>query len=304
MPSNILVTGATGFIGSHLINKLTDDKKNNLVIAIIRDTRDDNWNKYALKDAVKVFLDITSPTAIEQLCRVLSHYHIDQIFHLAAQPIVQRAKQNPVDTYKTNIMGSVNVFDAARQMGVKDILTMSTDKVFGEGMKAHSMSKFQATEPYSSSKICAEYIAEDYRREYDLGVYSVRCCNIVGYDLYNPTRIVPNTILKILNEEKPIIYDTNSIRQYIFIDDVIRFIIDYMERKHPSVFNIGSPHICKPSKIITLICKLMNAEFEYIENNRDFHEIQKQSLKHDSGFKYTSLEEMIRKTIKQFRMFY
>lgn len=297
------MTGATGFIGSHLIKELGREKHNK-VVAVVRDFRPDVWIDTALRKAVKVTIDLTTPRTIERLSQVLSHYHIDQIYHFAAQPIVQRARQNPLDTYKTNIMGTVNVFEAARLMGVNNVLTMSTDKVFGEGMDAHVMSTFQATEPYSSSKICVEYIAEDYRREFDMNICSVRCCNIVGYDPYNPTRIVPNTIIKILNGEKPVIYDTKSLRQYIYIEDVIRFIKDYMERTYPAVFNIGSPHIYYPKTIITLICEFMEAEFDFVEDTREFHEIQKQSLEYDSSFGYTPSRIMLQKTIKQFRKYY
>lgn len=302
MSNNILVTGATGFIGSHLIHRLSLKETNDLVVALVRDARDDYWNKYALRQAVKVTLDLTAPTAIEKLCRTLSHYHIDQIYHFAAQPIVQRAKQNPVDTYKTNIMGTVNVLEAARLMGVKNILTMSTDKIFGEGFNALINSPFYATEPYSSSKICAEYIIEDYRREFGLNICSIRCCNIVGYDPYNPTRIVPNTILKILNKEKPVIYDVKSVRQYIYIEDVIKILMKQIGSS--KVFNIGSNHVCSPKKIITLICELMDTTFEFVKDDRTFREIQKQSLLCDRSFEYTPLETMLQKTIDQFKVFY
>lgn len=302
MSSNVLVTGATGFIGSHLINRLCDDKNIHLLVAGIRNIRSDFWNEYALKDAVKSTIDLTSPIAVEQLSCIISHYHITQIYHFAAQPIVSRAKQNPLDTYKTNIMGTVNVLEAARLMEVKDVLTMSTDKVFGDGMDAELISPFQATEPYSSSKICTEYIEEDYRREFGLNVCSVRCCNVVGYDPYNPTRIVPNTILKILRGEKPIIYDIKSLRQYIFVEDVVKILRNQMGEY--GLFNIGSPHICSPEEIIAPICEYMDIVPLYNETDRNFHEIKKQSLIYDKHLEYTSLEKMIQKTVNQFRTFY
>lgn len=298
MRNNILVTGANGFVGTHLVRDLS---QYNEVVSVIRDIRSDYWTNSALNFSVKVFLDLNRDYALEQLRRIISYYEIDQIYHLASQAIVSRAINNPLDTYLTNIIGSAKIFEAARNLDVKEILYISTDKVYGEGLDITEKSLFMSSEPYSTSKICTEYIAEDYRRDYGLNISIARPCNIIGYDLYNPTRIVPSTILKILSDKMPTIYDIDSVRQYIYVRDVVKIIQQHIGNN--TTLNIGSPYILRPREIIEPICEYMNLYTDFAITPVKFHEINKQSMIYDPDIKYTPMDVALKEIIRRYKFY-
>lgn len=228
-----LVTGATGFIGSHLVNEL---KKENQVVVLERDCFRNKWLKKVLKDCMRTRGDVRN---IKFMKRILSHYRIEHVYHLAAMAIVRDAYKNPIETFDVNVMGTLSVLDACRQVGVDKILVMSTDKVYGDQIEATETSRLRITEPYGTSKICADLIAQTYFKVFNLNVVVARVCNTYGYDPYN-WRIIPNTIKSCLRGEDPIIYvGEDSSRQYIYVDDVVRSLSQLMVGGHKGVFNIA-----------------------------------------------------------------
>jgi len=305
MSSNILITGANGFLGSHFIEKCLKESEINNIVSIVRDKRRNKWLEDTVEKTTVVEVDLSSCSAIEKIKRLIVEYDIDNIFHFASQAIVKNALLNPYTTYKTNILGSIHLFEAVRTLFKKktNIFMMSTDKVYGEGLNATLTKGFSSTEPYSTSKICLEYIAEDYRRTYSLNITTIRCCNIYGYDPFNTTRIVPGTIQRILAGEKPTIYNPYSQRQYIYVEDVVEILFSLIDYS-PTVFNISSLDVLTPYDVITKIIELMDADIEPITVRSQYNEIESQSIKFESLLpKYHSLEEGLLKTIEKYRRY-
>ncbi len=301
MQSNILVTGASGFIGTHLVYHLTKNE-NNHVIAAVRSLKPDAWSLLSLIHSTRVGFDIDSDHATERLKNFISYYDINKIYHLASQSIVSRARKDPLGTYRTNVLGTGKILEVARQLDVENILIMSSDKIYGEGMDASCNKGYSATEPYSSSKIAQELITSDYRQEYGLKVAQVRSCNVFGYDPYNLTRIVPNTITRLLNGIPPVIYNPRSLRQYIYVDDIVKVLETLITTDGP--YNVASPFIYTTEQLICQIINMIDIDIVPEIIDVDFTEIEQQSMEYGSDENHgelTSMIDALNETITMFR---
>jgi len=249
---NVLVTGATGFLGTWLTKALIERGAN--VIALVRDEVPNapirTMGIYPKIHSI-VRGDITN---YDDVKRVFSDYAIDTCFHVAAQVIVGSAKQDPTTTFNVNIKGTWNVLEAARAWNnCKRIIVASTDKVYGqtkvpkEGL--HEGLPLNALFPYDASKVAVDVLSRTYSQTYNLPIGVTRCCNIYGGGDLNFTRIIPGAIKSILMNQNPIIRsDGTPIRDFIHVDDAVSAYItlaekiDKIDRNEPygEAFNFGS----------------------------------------------------------------
>jgi CDP-glucose 4,6-dehydratase len=215
----VLITGATGFLGGWLVKKLCEDGAH--VVALVRDRVpksvlfQDGW-------ADRVVTVNGSVEDLQLLQRVLADYSIVTVFHLAAQAIVGVAKMNVVATLQTNVQGTWNVLEAARQMKVQQVLVASSDKAYGPSNKLPYREDYPlcGTFPYDVSKSCADLISAMYARTYGLGVGIVRCANLYGGGDLNFSRTIPGTIAATLRGERFIIRsDGQFIRDFLYVKD-------------------------------------------------------------------------------------
>jgi len=294
----VLITGATGFIGSHLVKEYV--KLGKKVVAMVHDTP--VWTKWlteALDGAIIVQGDVRD---YHFLMRVINQYSVDTVIHLAAQSIVKKAYNDPVNTYDINVMGTVKVLEACRQLDVEKVLVQSTDKVYGEQEWAATFSYLFPTEPYGTSKICADVIAQSYIKTYDMNILIPRCCNVYGLDFNN--RIIPNTIRACLRGQSPVIYkNSKAKRQFIYIDDVVNTIIFLLEINHTGVTNIATPEVFTQEEVVLKILKhFPNIKPKYVEKP-PIKEIEVQSMIPNFPSQYTSFDEGIALTIDAFRKY-
>jgi len=249
-----LITGISGFTGTYLAKKLLE--RDEPVVGLIHDVHPTfTFEYFGLDDEMDIArADITHYRNIE---RVIQRYDIDTIYHLAAQSIVKRAQTSPINTYKINVMGTVNVLEAARITGVARILIVSTDKIYGETVVPFvEYFSFKPVGVYESSKAAADIIARAYASTYDMNVVVSRSCNIYGPLDTNP-RIIPNTIRQCLNGERPLIYEgVNDKREYIYVEDVADAyiaLIDNIRKTRGDAFNIGTGEIFSQEDIVLKI---------------------------------------------------
>lgn len=273
---NVLVTGATGFIGSHLVEKLV--KEGNDVVVLVRDILPSpwvNWVKETLKDTTRVRGDILNLNLIK---RILVEYEIDHVYHLAAQAIVRKAIKDPVNTYRINLVGTLNILEAARQVDTEKTIIMSTDKVFGERIAATHDDPVSAGGIYETSKACADLIAQSFLQTYGMKIAIARSCNAYGYDL--SPRIIPNTIRKCLTHKDPIIYKgEKSYRQYIHINDLTDALIHLMKGEYVGLFNIATPDILTQEEVVLeILSHFKHLRPKYIERENPPKEIKTQSM--------------------------
>jgi CDP-glucose 4,6-dehydratase len=216
----VLVTGASGLLGSALVRLLVEEKA--AVVCLIRDwVPQSELVRSGLLERVRVVRgDIVDQAFME---RVLGEYEIDTLFHLAAQTIVSIANRNPVATLETNIRGTWSVLEAARRSpACKQIVVASSDKAYGaqEKLPYSEETPLEGRHPYDASKSCADLIAQMYAHSYGLPVCVTRCGNFYGPGDLNWNRIVPGTMRSALLGERPIIRSDGSfVRDYIYVED-------------------------------------------------------------------------------------
>lgn len=296
---NILITGIGGFVGSNLANTLKNRGDN--VVGIIRDVLPSEWLDDALDGTTLIRGDIRN---FDILKRVIGHYDIDQIYHIAASAQVKQAYKYPIEVYESNVMGVVNVLEACRQVGHDDkkVVLLNTDKTYGEKLKAIETDAYQPSEPYATSKCCQGFIAKSYAYTYDMNVKIVHSINIFGYDPFN-SRLISNVVKACIRGEKPVIYTNDkSIREYVYIDDTINGLIDVMNnREDHDVYHIHTGWVANQKDIVLQIARYFNTDCEHKDEHIP-HQIQEDTLDSihwDWKPKYT-FDNALKETIDKF----
>src|SRR5471030_1246641 len=198
-----LVTGATGLVGSWLVQRLHAAGSD--VVAVVRDwvPTSEAVRSGALEKITVVRGDVRGQALLE---RVLGEFEIDTVIHLAAQTIVGIANRNPISTFETNIQATWGLLEACRRSPkVKQIVIASSDKAYGDQdvLPYDETTPLQGQHPYDVSKSCADLISYTYAKSYDLPVTITRCGNFYGGGDLNWNRIIPGTIRSICRNERP-----------------------------------------------------------------------------------------------------
>lgn len=216
----VLVTGHTGFKGSWLCLWLKQLGAEVIGYSLNPDTNPNLFELLNLESEItSVIGDIRDE---EKLTNVVKEYEPEFIFHLAAQPLVRFSYDNPKLTYETNVIGTLNLFEAVRKSNtVKVIINITTDKCYENKEWNYSYRENDAMggyDPYSSSKGCAELLTSSYRNSYfnesKTAVSSVRAGNVIGGGDWSKDRLIPD-IVKYLNKNENIkIRNPNAVRPW------------------------------------------------------------------------------------------
>lgn len=271
----VLVTGASGFVGSHLVNKLIS--KHAQVITL---------SKKKLKSSTKVINEIGLVENFERLNDIMKRYKVNTIFHLAAQPIVEIGQDNPIKTFEVNIKGTWNILECARENNIQKVIIASTVHVYGDNPKVPFKEEYfpQPSRPYETSKACADLLAQSFADTYNLSVEIPRFVNIYGPGDFNFSRLIPKVIKSILQGEQPEVWDVGSIRDFLYIDDATAAYLMIAEKrldnkKRLRIFNFGTGEQIKiydlVLKIIQIMGKGIKVKIEELPEERS-NEIKKQ----------------------------
>jgi len=281
----VLVTGATGLVGSWLTRRLEEAGAG--VVCLIRDwvPKSELVRSGAIERVNVVRGDIRDRDLIE---RTLGEYEIDTVIHLAAQTIVGIANRNPVSTFESNIQGTWNVLEACRRSpAVKSIVVASSDKAYGdqETLPYDERTPLEGRHPYDVSKSCADLIAQTYAKTYGLPVAVTRCGNFYGGGDLNWNRIVPGTIRSILRGERPIIRsDGQFVRDYFYVEDGAAAYMLLAEQLgacpelRGQAFNFSNEIQVTVLDLVQRILKLMGSALEPDVRNEASNEIRHQYL--------------------------
>jgi len=159
---------------------------------------------------------------LEKLQRVFEEVKPEIVFHLAAQPIVLEGYKNPVATYSTNVMGTVNILECVRQSdSVKSFINVTTDKVYRNNEWCwgyRETDELNGIDPYSNSKSCAELVTQCYGRIFfsarDAAISTVRAGNVIGGGDFAAFRIIPDCVRAALQGKAIEVRNPNSVRPY------------------------------------------------------------------------------------------
>lgn len=218
----VLVTGADGFIGSHLVDHLVDKGYNVKAFVLYNSFNSYGWldsfSKEKLKN-IEVFSgDIRDPNGIR-----VAMEGIDIVYHLAALIAIPYSYHSPDNYVDVNIKGTLNILQAARLLKTERVLVTSTSEVYGTAQYVPIDEKhpFQGQSPYSATKIGADRIAESFYRSFEMPVTIVRPFNTYG-PRQSARAVIPTIITQLLNGETEIkLGDITPTRDLMFVNDTV-----------------------------------------------------------------------------------
>lgn len=268
MNKTIFITGGAGFIGSHVVREFVNKYSDYHVINIDALTYAGNLEN--LKDVERkpnytfVKQDIRNAEGILSLFK---RYQPDGVIHLAAESHVDRSIAAPTDFVMTNVVGTVNLLNAARETwkdnaGDKRFHHVSTDEVYGTlgetGLFTEN-TPYDPHSPYSASKASADHFVRAYHDTYGLPVVITNCSNNYGPNHF-PEKLIPLCILHILNNKPlPIYGDGKYTRDWLFVVDHARAIdLVFHQGKNGESYNIGGFNEWKNIDLVRELCRQMD----------------------------------------------
>jgi dTDP-glucose 4,6-dehydratase len=267
----VLVTGADGFIGSHLVERLV--RKGLEVRAFVQYNSFNSWGWLDncapdVKGNFEVFAgDIRDPHGVRTAMK-----DCDAVLHLAALIAIPYSYHSP-DTYvDTNVKGTLNVLQAARDLGVRRMIHTSTSEVYGTArfVPITEEHPLQGQSPYSASKIAADQMAYSFYASFDLPVVIVRPFNTYG-PRQSARAVIPTIIAQIANGKKQISLGAVSpTRDFNFVQDTVSGFVAALEsdRGAGEVVNFGSNFEVSIGDTASLIAEAMNTQVEIVTDEQ------------------------------------
>lgn len=317
----VFVTGHTGFKGTWLCKMLLS--MGAIVCGYAKEPTQEQilFQMSGVKEKiVNVYGDVRD---LQYLKQVMQEFQPEIVFHLAAQPIVRESYKLPVDTYSTNVMGTVNVLEAIRYSEtVKSVVNVTTDKVY-ENLETSSAyvesDRLDGYDPYSNSKSCSELVTNSYRKCFlqHIAVSTCRAGNVIGGGDFSKDRIIPDCFRAVKNEQKIILRNPNSVRPYQHVLEPLAVYlrvaqVQYEDRgRYEGAYNVGpnQEDNITTGELTDLFCKAWGAgaSWKCCEEERTVHEagllyLDCTKLKQVLGWKPVwNIEKTMQKTVEWYR---
>ncbi|KAA8482552.1 dTDP-glucose 4,6-dehydratase [Arcticibacter tournemirensis] len=266
----ILITGGAGFIGSHVVRRFVNTYPEYQIVNLDKLTYAGNLaNLRDIEDAPNYSFikgDIVDTTFIESL---FEKEKPDAVIHLAAESHVDRSITSPIDFVMTNVVGTVNLLNAARNLwkgdyGSKRFYHVSTDEVYGtlgeDGMFTEE-TPYDPHSPYSASKASSDHFVRAYHDTYGLNAVISNCSNNYG-SFHFPEKLIPLAINNIKNNKPVPVYGKGeNIRDWLWVEDHARAIdVIFHNAKAGDTYNIGGHNEWKNIDLIRVLCRIMDTK--------------------------------------------
>ncbi len=278
----LLVTGGTGFVGSHLVKELVRIGAN-----VVTTYRQHDPFSYFITEGLdkEVIMERVDLVHFDQVFDLVTKHEVDYIFHLAAQPLVDVAYYNPRRTLESNINGTINLLESMRlYQKVTGMIVASSDKAYGKHgeVKYKEDDQLKGDHPYEVSKSATDLICNSYAKTYDLPVVITRFGNIYGEGDLNFSRIIPGIMRSLItNETLELRSDGTFVRDYLYVKDVVDGYIllsSQIEKARGHAYNFGSSDTLKVLEVIQSTEKVLEKKIKYKVLNSAKNEIPYQSL--------------------------
>lgn len=302
--TNVAVIGGAGFLGSHLVNHLIEDRDCNVIVL---DNLITGKKEFIHQKAKFEWCDITHSES--QLRRLFKKYDIQYVFNYAAEPYIPVSFERPVHVFDINARGALLVMNAAQEAGVKGILQVSSAEIYGDAPE-HKINENYPARPhstYGASKLAIDALVQARWKESKTPVIALRQFNCVG-ERETHEYVIP-AIIDQLSEGTEVYLGNNSFRDFQYAGDAVRMATELLEKgMFGEVYNMGSEDGIKIYDLANLIAELMNKEITIIPDEKRMRPWEIWHLQSDNTKLYAtidtrpqvSLKEALKKTIKDY----
>jgi CDP-glucose 4,6-dehydratase len=275
----VFVTGHTGFKGSWLSEILLNSGARVVGYSLPAPTDPNLFDILGLKDRlINVEGDIRD---FKLLLETITKFKPDIVIHLAAQPIVLNGYKDPLYTYETNVIGTVNLLEAVRRVGcVRSFLNVTTDKVYeNNDIKNHRFAeneKLDGFDPYSNSKSCSELVTHCYYRSFfyntNTAVSTARAGNVIGGGDFSPDRIIPDCIRFTEKKQDILVRNRFSTRPYQFVlEPLFVYLLiaefQFQDKKYSGYYNVGPDNVdaITTGDLVDLFCSKWGSDAKWVD---------------------------------------
>ncbi len=268
---NVFVTGAGGFIGSHLVEKLVELGAN--VTALVKYNSMNRWGYVDFfKESIKEKIKVISGDLMDADFLRKNMEDIDIVFHLGALIAIPYSYTAPRHNFETNVIGTLNVMEAAKENSVKKVIHTSTSEVYGtpDKLPIKEGSELKGQSPYSASKIGADKVAESYYYSFGLPVLILRPFNTYG-PRQSARAIIPTIISQALKNDKIVIGNSKPTRDFNFVYDLVdAFIKAAKTNIVGETINIGTGKEVSILELAEKIKEIVNKNIELVHDKERY----------------------------------
>jgi len=301
---NVAVVGGAGFLGSHLVNHLIEDR---FCKVLVLDNLIAGHRKFIHPKAKFEWCDITHSES--ELRKFFEQYEIDFVFNYAASPYIPVSFERPLHVFDINASGALKVINAAQAAGVKGILQVSSAEIYGDAPE-HKIDENWPARPhstYGSAKLAIDCLVQSRFKEAGTPCIALRQFNCVG-ERETHEYVIP-VIIEQLARGSTVKLGNNSFRDFQYAGDAVRMAVELLEKgQFGEVYNMGSEEGIKMYDLAALIGELMEVDCEVEVDPKRMRPWEIWSLLSDNTKLYkvidyrpkTSLREALKKTIKDF----
>lgn len=289
----VLITGHTGFKGTWMCKVLQRAGANVTGYALRPQSSKNLFEMSEVEN--KIYSVIGDVRDLRHLMEVFDEIEPEIVIHMAAQPIVRESYRNPVDTYETNVMGTVNVLECIRHTkSVKSFVNVTTDKVYKNkewewGYREND--ELNGYDPYSNSKSCSEIVTSGYKTSFfnqrDVAISTCRAGNVIGGGDFSVDRIIPDCVRAIEGKRDIIVRNPYSIRPYQHVlEPILAYLLiaqqQYIDISYAGNYNIGPEEsgCLMTGQLVELFCKEWN---EYTQEHVKWR-TQSESGPHEANY--------------------